>query len=806
MKYLIIVLLLLLPFQSMAKYTGKRFNNLVDIIGTPTQKQRDLINDYATRYKSKTPIQIYVGDSLPDTFIANIPQNEKDWLKKNKDKVNGLYDEKKRRIYVKSTDDYLFLNNFGHELGHHFEVDYNIRKEKDFFSVSLNDNISISGELTGHKNQKHENVANNFSLYLQDPDRYEKENEKEYDYFEKTLKGIGTVRPQSLFVNNQNNNMPKKITDVIKITPEFLKEHGGQQLQLIGTSEIYKVGKSGLELQTPPVRGKIEAVSLKGGLKPVGTRGPIKTADTFRYFKDEAKPEKFRKGYVPTEVPTEFQDEFARRKAAGESAKDILRGRAKTTTPTGKINKDIQNLIDSNSKMSDTDVKNLFNYFYGREPNARELDYWGGKKKTSGDLGEKLEKNAGQFKDTKYSKDIASKETVEITKKVSKPEEITIEQNRVQDLFKQYGYEATDADINYWSDPNKKNEFGTLEENLKRRQGREGGAGEPERGVSEPARDADVEFDPFEEALKYGYTREDFAADKGFYDYWKNKTPEQLLKGLEARGDWDEASGKKSKVEPTSDEKTTTEEDKLTPEQKADIEAGHAWIDEQLASGQIGEAQAAILHEIFAGDYVSGQKIPTEEELSEIIENAAKNAEADLSPYYEKLETRDVEDVRQQFADIREDVAEYGKQEAIGYKQKLQDTKQSLRQRGMTFAGEGREKLGAEGIIRGAGVEGVIPEARRAQWEGVTTDVERRARDAAIAAERKWGTDILTDRAKERNLVGAFGDIETPYGRKSLAPSADITGGVREIGDKPLERKAEIEKSKWERVSKYRRY
>jgi hypothetical protein len=71
-------------------------------------------------------------------------------------------------------------------------------------------------------------------------------------------------------------------------------------------------------------------------------------------------------------------------------------------------------------------------------------------------------------------------------------------------------------------------------------------------GIAETPPDTSGEttgaFDPYEEALKYGYTREDFANDSGFYDYWSKKTPDQLKLALSKRGDWDATTNAKKGI------------------------------------------------------------------------------------------------------------------------------------------------------------------------------------------------------------------------------------------------------------------
>jgi len=219
------------------------------------------------------------------------------------------------------------------------------------------------------------------------------------------------------------------------------------------------------------------------------------------------------------------------------------------------INSGIQNLIDSNRKLSSTDVNNLFYYFYGKSANSAEQSYWG--KKTSGQLSNALKPNAKQFQNAGYYKDVISAKTSNNTsnnintssnKEKSKgswnitgasmnqdgswnkkpvltvdgktlnlntPEEYRDKLNELKssgypgtsdlnnqlgffnnfvdyyqsrngnntkqkkmqaviDKFNKYGYEPSNDDIEYWMDENKSNEYGNLEDNLKRRKEQSG--------------------------------------------------------------------------------------------------------------------------------------------------------------------------------------------------------------------------------------------------------------------------------------------------------------------------------------------
>ena len=297
---------------------------------------------------------------------------------------------------------------------------------------------------------------------------------------------------------------------------------------------------------------------------------------------------------------------------------------------------------------------------------------------------------------------------------------------------------------------------------------------------------AESTYDPFAEAAKYGYTKEDFANDPGFLNYWKNKTPDQLKQGLTRRGDFDTRTNKKT---------LTTQEaadEGLTDEQKQAIQQGHTDIDAMLANGQINEAQAAILHEIFAGEYTSGQNIPTAEEINNIIEQAGINAGAEIGDYYDTMTSQEIEDFKNQMSDITEEARRYGEREAVDYSQKLAQTKQSLRQRGMTFSGMSRKQLGAEGALEAKGIEGQVPGARRSSWEEQEAGYLQRGRDIGIAAERRIGSEAIGN---------DFGRITTPYGSSDLY---NRRGGV--TGTLPIEEEAEKRRRQWEKVSAYRSY
>lgn len=237
----------------------------------------------------------------------------------------------------------------------------------------------------------------------------------------------------------------------------------------------------------------------------------------------------------------------------------------------------------------------------------------------------------------------------------------------------------------------------------------------------------------------------------------------------------------------------------LTPEQKAQIEKLNADIDGMNLSIE----QKAILKEIAAGDYTSGQKIPDINEINRIIEIAATNSQKNLDPYYQKIEARDIEDLRNSMEDIRNQAARFQQQEKLSYQQQLAQTKQSLRASGLTFSGRSKEIAGTEGFVK-TDMEGSMQQQRRYNWEDQRAGWQEAARDLGTAAERQLGSTKMP----------GFEGLANPYGngitydsnnKSSLyLPHQEGKEGYVGTGDLDLERIKELEKAKWDAVSKYR--
>lgn len=199
--------------------------------------------------------------------------------------------------------------------------------------------------------------------------------------------------------------------------------------------------------------------------------------------------------------------------------------------------------------------------------------------------------------------------------------------------------------------------------------------------------------------------------------------------------------------------------------------------------------QKIVLKQIAQGNYTSGAKIPSIEELSRIIQDAATNAEADLSPYYTKMTGRELEDLKNSMSSIRDEAARYGQREAVSYSQKLESTKQSLRQRGLTFSGISRQKLGNESVIGGDGIKGDLQTEREMDYKDKVAGWKSDAQKIGLASERLLGSSTI-------NSLD-LGSITTPFETSKLYNTA----GTTSTGDLELDKIKAIEKSKWERIN-----
>jgi len=247
-------------------------------------------------------------------------------------------------------------------------------------------------------------------------------------------------------------------------------------------------------------------------------------------------------------------------------------------------------------------------------------------------------------------------------------------------------------------------------------------------------------IDPMKVAQKLGFTAGDFANDPNFNTYWSGKSEAELAEALKSRGDFDQNLGRKR-----------------TPAEMEAFNSTQAYLDEL---GLTGDRRAIAEGAINNTDTSTGQEIYTDEEWNNLAKQELEKARAELEPYYADLKQRDLEDVRNTYADIRNEATRYQQQEGKSYADTLAQTKQSLRARGLTFSGSSRATLGKEGALEDKGVEGSVPQQRRYDWEDKRAGWQESARDIGTAAERKYGSDELYQSRDYLNPEG----LPDPYG------------------------------------------
>lgn len=176
----------------------------------------------------------------------------------------------------------------------------------------------------------------------------------------------------------------------------------------------------------------------------------------------------------------------------------------------------------------------------------------------------------------------------------------------------------------------------------------------------------------------------------------------------------------------------------------------HSFID---ASDHSPEEKALLKFIADNDKYISNNPQLDAKETAQILQDAATQAEIDIGPYFDKIKSQDLDDLKKRMGDLRLQANMYKQEEALNYKQRLRQTKENLAAQGLTFSGTARRTLGKEGALNSAGVEGELPMDRRYAWERSSDQIQRAARDMGIEAERRYGSREL---GKMQDEFGAF--------------------------------------------------
>ena len=228
------------------------------------------------------------------------------------------------------------------------------------------------------------------------------------------------------------------------------------------------------------------------------------------------------------------------------------------------------------------------------------------------------------------------------------------------------------------------------------------------------------------------------------------------------------------------------------------------WIENNY---QGSEAEKAILRQFAYENIGSGVNITTPGEMEDLLKIAYENAKADIDPYYNKLEREHLEDLKHQMEDIRHSSQLFKQEEALSYEQRLRQTKDNLRARGMTFSGESRRTLGDETALRegSMGVEGELPQERRYNWMRASDQMQRQARDTGVQYERLLGSEkmpqydgLVNPYDLSDNRVGYIQNRTIPlyHGGRSDQPERFVRTGTLDEA-----RLRDTNKRKWENVS-----
>lgn len=300
--------------------------------------------------------------------------------------------------------------------------------------------------------------------------------------------------------------------------------------------------------------------------------------------------------------------------------------------------------------------------------------------------------------------------------------------------------------------------------------------------------------------------------------YWPNGQPQtvpvgsELASALQTDGWWlTKGSYKAPTVKDTS---SWTTGDTWKEKTQSEIDAEAKAASDKAMSDQINwyidtlgldESQKIILRQLAKQEAASGTKIYQKEDIDKLLNSASDAAIADTTPYYDKITTQEVEDLKNKMSDIRGQADRYAQTSTVDYKATVAKTQQSLRARGLTFSGIQRKELGAEWAIQSNGVEGAIPEARRMDYSAKQAEFTQSARDAGLAAERKLGSSTVSW------LTGSLGSISDPYAWGTTYNPNSTTSLYNPTGTTPkgqfeLDKKRDIEKSKWSRINSLNQY
>jgi len=204
-------------------------------------------------------------------------------------------------------------------------------------------------------------------------------------------------------------------------------------------------------------------------------------------------------------------------------------------------------------------------------------------------------------------------------------------------------------------------------------------------------------------------------------------------------------------------------------------------------------------------NYTSGRTVPTTAQIGQWISDAATNAATDINPYYQRISAEELAAYRTQLSNIRDKAQNFQANEENTYAQKLAQTKQQLRAKGLTFSGSAIKNIGQEAAVANTN-EGTLQAARRLDYAGNNMALGQEAQKATTAAEQRLGS------APVQGALASVGGLTSPtagnYNVGALTtPMAGTLGTYGTTGSMAStieqDRAAAIEKSRQDRLKQY---
>lgn len=291
------------------------------------------------------------------------------------------------------------------------------------------------------------------------------------------------------------------------------------------------------------------------------------------------------------------------------------------------------------------------------------------------------------------------------------------------------------------------------------------------------------------------------------YQYWKGKNPAELEAQL--RKDYENASGtyydwspikpgnNKTEIQLGNEEEKTeeelVEENKMWEEESPKEETFQldSEIENYINSLDLDDAYKQILRTVYEDSYTSWITIKTSDDIDKIIKNATLDAESKLNPYYDKIDSQDLEDMKKQLEDIRSSASNYLSTEKQTYASLLEETRSKLRARWLTFDWENRKILWTEWALQSIWDEWTLQTKRRLWVEWTLADYQSRAQDLWTTYERKLGSWSLTDMPSIYNPYKLWNNYNKNTQSSLYTPTWNVW-----VWENQLEREAAIEAKK----------